>query len=145
MDRNELRFRILFEYYQELHSEWSEQRDDDAYTKIKNMDLQKYEKNAAKIWLIDSGYVHGSLTPYSGSPIPIPIISRINDRGINWIESIMNTAFTEIKDKFKDITKLDKTDRIKKFANECVNNPITNEMCRITFEAIRSYLSTQQI
>ena len=43
---------------------------------------------------------------------------------------------TKIKDKFKGIEQLSKTEKIQKFAEECLNSPITNEICQITYAAI---------
>jgi len=135
MDRTELRFRILFEYYDELHSPQRE-RENMADKRIQRLDISEHEKTAAQVWLIDSGYVNGENSGYSGSNIPIPFISRINSSGINFVESVMDTAFTTIKGKFEDMDKLSKLEKIKKFSKECLNNPTTQEMCKITYQAI---------
>ncbi len=135
MDRPELRFRILFEYYQEFHHAQinSEKSADD---RVQDMDIEKNEKNAAKIWLIDSKLLEGSNMGHMGSPIPIPFIGRINSTGINYVEYVMDKAFTKIKSEFKDLEELSKTERIKVFAKHCINNPITDKMCTVTCEAI---------
>ena len=135
MDRPELRFRILFEYYDELHSPPRE-RENMADQRVRRMDIPDYEKNAAQVWLIDSGDVDGENTGHLGSNQPMPFINRINAYGINFVESVMNTAFTNIKGKFENIDKLSKLDRIKQFSKECLNNPTTQEMCKITYQAI---------
>ena len=51
MDRNELRFRILFYYYQELHSK--DRTKYDVRTKIQKIAVPDHEKNVAQIWLTD--------------------------------------------------------------------------------------------
>jgi len=133
MDRPELRFRILFEYYDELHSPYSDDRV--ANERVRKMDAPDYEKNAAQVWLIDSGYVRGK-NEIVGASSPMPFVNGINANGINFVESIMDTAFTKIKGKFEDVDKLSKTERIIKFSKECLNNPATQEMCKITYQAI---------
>jgi len=142
MDRPELRFRILFEYYDELHSPPRE-RDDSADQRIRIMDIPDHEKIPAQVWLIDSGYVDGENSGSLGSNVPMPFINRINAYGINFVESVMDTAFTEIKGKFEDVDKLSKTEKIVKFSKECLNNPITKEMCKITYQAIVSSMTGQ--
>ena len=140
MDRVELRFRILFEYYNEMHSA-SKEIALQADNNIHEMDIPDFEKNAAQIWLIDSGYVEGSFQGDFGTPIPSALISRINNIGIDYVESVIDIAFTEIKDKFKDIEQLSKTEKIQKFAEECLNYPIANEICQITYAAIVEYIT----
>ena len=140
MDRSELRFRILFEYYNELHSPAKEMKLQ-ADQVVRKMEVADYEKNAAQVWLIDSGYVEGSLHGSSESPVPHPLISRINSYGINFVESVMDTAFTKIKDEFEDINELSKIERIQKFAKECLDYPLANRMCEITYAAIVEFIN----
>ena len=140
MDRAELRFRILFEYYNELHSEPLEGRSR-ADTNIQKLTFLNFEVNAAKVWLIDSGYLDGNVTSALGYTGPYPIISRINSNGINFVEMVMDKAFTQIKDEFKDIKALSKTDRIIKFSKECLNNPTVQGMCQATYSAIVELMS----
>jgi len=135
MDRPELRFRILFEYYDEFHSP-AREREDMADRRVQKLDIADHEKNAAQAWLIDSGYVNGENHGIHGSNQPLPMINRINSYGINFVESIMDTAFTKIQGKFENIDKLSKLDKIKQFSKECLNNPATQEMCKITYQAI---------
>ena len=139
MDRTELRFRILFEYYVELHSEPKEMQNQ-ANNNISKINVPEFEKNAAQLWLMDSGYVVGSHMSQFGTGVPHTIISRINNLGIDYVESVMNIAFTEIKDKFDGIEKLSKTERIQRFAKECLNYPISNEICKITYDAIVKFM-----
>lgn len=141
MDRQELRFRILFEYYEEIHHD-NPDRGNDAYARIRNMDISDNEKNAAQVWLVDSGYVEGENSDSSGSRIPHPFISRINSYGINFVESVMDAAFTQIKDKFEDVTNLSKTERIQRFAKDCLNHPASATICKVTYEAIVNYMSS---
>ena len=141
MDRVELRFRILFEYYNELHSE-SQETGSLADTNIRKMTVPDFEINAAKIWLIDSDYIDGRVTTVLGHSGPYPIISRINSNGINFVETVMDRAFAQIKDKFEDIKTLSKTDRIIKFTKECLNNPTVQGMCRATYSAVVKHMTT---
>ena len=133
MDRPEIRFRILFEYYEELHSPPRES-EDMADMRVRNMELPKHEKSAAQVWLIDSGLVDGENSGHVGSPIPIPFISRINAHGIDYVESVMDTAFTQVK--FEDVGKLSKTEKISKFSKDCLKHPVTQEICKVTLAAI---------
>jgi len=106
MNRPELRFRILFEYYDELHSP-ERKRGDFAQNRVRNMDDPDHEKNAALVWLVDSGFVEGKNSGSLGSPTPHPFVSRINSHGINYVESVMDTAFTQTK--FENVSDLSKT------------------------------------
>lgn len=140
MDRNELRFKILFLYYEELHSD-DDSRDNRPREKIKDFDVQGYEIRAAETWLIDSGYVNGSVEAYLGSTNVRPIVSRINNYGIDYVESIMNQALTEISESIPELIAMNKIEKINKFAKECVNNPVTHKMCDITLQFIIEYMS----
>ena len=131
MDRRELRFRILFEYYERCHS--PDNYDPEA--KINKIDVPVYEKEAAKTWLIDSNFVEGKINSY-GIGETLPVIIRINNHGINFVESVMGTALTKVEKKHKSIDTLSKTEKIKKFSAECLNNPTTGTLCKATFDAI---------
>ena len=131
MDRRELRFRILFEYYSSLHSSSKY----DANAKIKAIDAEDGEKQAAKIWLIDEGIVNGEMVAHIGMRHR-PSITRINSRGINFVEAVMDSAFTEIGGKDDSFDSLDKPDKIKRFVAECLNGPTTGSLCKATFDAI---------
>ena len=85
MDRKELRFRILFEYYSDLHS-----GDRGAGDKVGAIDVDGNEKRAAEIWLIDEEYVEGRTQIHVSGRI-WPAINRINSRGINFAESVIST------------------------------------------------------
>ena len=138
MDRPELRFRILFEYYQELHSEESTKYS--ASNRIRDLDVSEAEKRAAEMWLIESNYVEGRIGGNLGSTIPTTYIIRINNHGIDFVECVMDVAFTEIANDIEiPETKLD---RIKKFAAECLNNPATSEMCKATYKAIVKHMNS---
>lgn len=140
MNRNELRFRILFEYYEDFHTGGN--RDLDA--KIGAIDADENEKRAAKVWLVDSNHVEGSTTGSLGTRRVTPLIVRINNHGVNYVESVMDSAFTEIEGKDKDLDSLSKTDKIKRFAAECLGKPAASSICQATFDAIMSYMSTIQ-
>ena len=133
MDRKELRFRILFEYYSDLHSD-----DHEAPSKVKAIEVDDAEKRAAEIWLIDEGYVEGQ-TLNHGREV-LPSIDRINSRGINFVESVMDGAFTEIRGRDESFDSLSKTDKIKRFAAECLGSPASGLLCRATYDAITALM-----
>ena len=135
MDRKELRFRILFEYYSDFHS-----GSRGAGDKVGAIDADGNEKRAAEIWLIDEGYIRGQSRPDSFGTFH-PIIDRINSLGINFVESVMDGAFTEIRGKDESFDTLSKTDKIKRFAAECLGNPATGQLCRATYEAIVDFMA----
>ena len=134
MDRRELRFRVLFEYYNHLHSD----ADYDPYVKISAIDADNNEKRAAGIWLIDEELVEGQVIDHGR--ISDPSIGRINSKGINYVESVMYDAFTEIRGKDEGFDMLTKPDKIKRFVAECLNNPATGSLCNATFDAIASLM-----
>lgn len=134
MDRKELRFRILFEYYNDFHS-----GDRKASSKVKAIEADGAEKRAAGIWLIEEGYVKGRIHTQLG--VDLPSIGRINSRGINFVESVMDGAFTEIRGKDESFDSLSKTDKIKRFAAECLGSPATGLLCRATYEAIAAFMA----
>ena len=135
MDRKELRFRILFEYYNSLHL-----GNNRAYAKVQAIDVDGAEKRAAEIWLIDEGYVEGQIYGH-GRGVVLPSVGRINSHGINFVESVMDGAFTEIRGKDESFDLLSKTDKIKRFAAECLGNPATGLLCRATYEAIAGFMA----
>ena len=130
MDRRELRFRILFEYYNLFHSD----EDYDPHAEIRTISADDVEKRAAEIWLIDEGFVKGQIMVHGRTNTPG--IWRINSTGIDFVESVMGSAFTEIRGKDDGFDSLSKTDKIKKFAAECLNNPATGSLCKATLDAI---------
>ena len=134
MDRKELRFRILFEYYNHLHSDASYNPE----AKITAIDAADGEKRAAKIWLIDKRLVEGLVTAHGTRSDPG--IGRINGEGIDFVESVMDGAFTEIKNKDEGFDSLAKIDKIKRFAVDCLGSPAAGSLCRATYDAIVSLM-----
>ena len=135
VDRKELRFRILFEYYSDFHSGGR-----GAGDRIGTIDADINEKRAAMTWLLDEGHVRGQSRADSFGTFH-PIIDRINGRGINFVESVMDGAFTEIRGKDESFDSLSKMDKIKRFAAECLGNPTTGQLCRATYEAIADFMA----
>ena len=133
MDRKELRFRILFEYYNDFHS-----GDRKAPSKIKEIEADNVEKRAARIWLIEEGYVKGEI--YAQLGVDLPSVGRINSRGIRFVESVMDNAFTEIRGRDESFDSLSKVDKIKRFAAECLGGPATRQLCKATYEAIAALM-----
>ena len=138
MNRSELRFRVLLEYYKDMHAEHIEKN---ATMRVQKMDPPRSEINAAKLWLIESDYVIGSPIPYAGSSIPMGSITRINNHGVDYVESVMDEVFTQLPEKFSNIKKLSKTEQINQFTEKCLDHPIGKEICRIAFDAIIKYVS----
>lgn len=135
MDRRELRFRILFEYYNSLHSGSKY----NTNAKIKAIGAEDGEKQASKIWLIDEGLVNGRIVSHIGTG-ERPSITRINSRGINFVEAVMDSAFMEIGGKDEGFGSLAKPDKIKRFVAECLDGPATGSLCKATFDAIVSIM-----
>lgn len=133
MDRKELRFRILFEYYNDFHSGYRK-----APSKIKEIEVGSIEKHAAGIWLIEEGYVKGQILTQLG--VDLPSIGRINSRGISFVESVMDGAFTEIRGRDENFDSLSKVDKIKRFAAECLGGQTTGQLCKATYEAIATLM-----
>ena len=134
MDRKELRFRILFEYYNDLHSPSG-----NVYEKVIAIGADENETRAAQIWLIDEGHVNGTFIPNGGRQWPS--IGRINSTGINFVERVMYSAFTQISGKDDAFDSLSKSDKIKRFASDCLGNPATGLVCEATYEAIKSLMT----
>ena len=134
MDRKELRFRILFEYYNDLHSGGR-----GAGDRIGAIDADINEKRPAMIWLLDEGHVEGQSRADAFGTF-FPIIDRINGSGVTLVESVMCGAFTEIRGKDESFDSLSKTDKIKRFAAECLGNPAAGQLCRATYDAITALM-----
>ena len=136
MDRTELRFRILFEYYKDLHEGKTDA--DNAEIRIRKYSISEQEIFAAEIWLVDSMFVKGDTQyDYHG----LVNIFRISNIGINFVESVMEKSLTHIEDKFEDLKQLSKLEKIQKFSKECLNHPVTSEMCKMTYEAIVNFMN----
>ena len=135
MDRSELRFRILFEYYNRLYSG----ADYDPHAKIMEINADYNEKQAAKVWLIDALLVEGEVRIAAMGDYH-PIIGRINSRGCDIVESVMDSTFTEIKSKDGGFDSLSKTDKIKRFAADCLGSPAAGPLCEATYEAITALM-----
>lgn len=136
MDRKELRFRILFEHYNRNHSDANY----NLRAKIRTIDANDNEKRAAGIWLIEEGLVEGQVIVQVG--IRFPSIGCINSKGVNFVESVMDDAFTEIRGKDEGFDSLSKIDKIKRFATECLGSHAAGPICQATYEAIVQYMST---
>ena len=134
MDRKELRFRILFEYYNDLHSPGG-----NVGEKVRAIGADENEERAAKIWLIDERHVEGAVRHYSTGPSPF--IGRINSTGITFVERVMDGAFTPISGEDEAFDSLSKSDKIKRFASDCLGSPATGLVCEATYEAIKSLMA----
>lgn len=134
MDRSELRFRILFECYDAFHSPPKENDTDIISQRIYKIDIPDHELNAAMTWLIDYRLVEGNVIQAANRVMPI--IARINSRGMDYVEYVMDKAFTEIKGESEDFDKLSKTDKIATFAKDCLKSTTTGSICQVTLEAI---------
>lgn len=133
MDRIELRFCILFEYYKRFHDPGY-----DANSKVREIDADSNEKRAAKVWLVDEGYVKGHVQSQVGCTMAS--IGRINSDGVNFVESVMDGAFTEIRGQDGGFDSLSKAGKIKRFAAECLGGPAAGPMCRAAYEAIAAFM-----
>lgn len=52
----------------------------------------------------------------------------------------MGNAFTEIRGKDDGFDSLSKTDKIKRFAADCLSSPATGSLCKATYEAIAAFM-----
>ena len=52
----------------------------------------------------------------------------------------MDAAFTNIPEKFSNITKLSKIERMKQFAEQCLGHPVNKEICLVTYKAIVQHM-----
>ena len=136
MDRPELRFRILFEYYNNFHSK--EPNDNSLESRIEKLS-EPHEIRAAQMWLIQSGLVEGSISNSLGQRIGSAYIRTINNHGIDYVEQVMDKAFTKIGE--PDDQNISKTDKIKKFGEKCLNNSATGGICKITLQAITDIMT----
>lgn len=59
---------------------------------------------------------------------------------IDFVESVMDGAFAKIGGQDDGFDSLSKTDKIKKFASDCLGNPTTGAICQVTYEAIMLYM-----
>ena len=134
MDRKELRFRILFEYYNDLYSPGG-----NVGEKVRAIGADENEERAAKIWLIDEGHVEGEIQHYGTGPLPF--ISRIKSTGTTFVERVMDGAFTQISGEDEAFDSLSKPDKIKRFAIDCLGSPATGLVCEATYEAIKSLMA----
>ena len=137
MDRHELRFRILVEYYNEFHNGYN--NEDSAQKRTNAMAVPKNEINAAKNWLIDSNFVNGATVGNFGSPIPISNIVRINNYGVDYVESVMDTVFEEKN--IPGMEDLSKSEKFVKFTKECLGSS-GGEICRMAYDAIIKCMSS---
>lgn len=111
----------------------------DVTGKIGAINADGREKYVAKVWLIDEGHVEG-INRADTSGTVHPIIDRINSRGINFVESVMDRALTETKGQGGGLDTLSKAGKIKRFAAECFGNPATGPLCRAAYEAMAAFM-----
>jgi len=140
MDRTELRLRILSIYYEDFHGDENVLEDPEKL--IEKLPVSKTELNAAKVWLVDSGFVNGENTGSLGSRTPIAFVSRINSVGINIVESIMDETFLQVELKLENFEKLSKSEKIRIFIEKCLRNPITEEICKIALRTASEQLKS---
>ncbi len=129
MDRTELRLRILSIYYEDFHGDENILPDPEKI--VSELPVSRNEIIAAEVWLIDSAYLNGENSGNIGSRTPMPFVNRINNVGINVIESIMDKTFLQVEPKIENFTKLSKPEKIRIFVEKCLRNPLTEEICKI--------------
>ncbi len=125
-------------YYEDFHGDENTRPDPEKI--VNELPVSKTEINAAEVWLIDSGYLNGENSGHLGSRTPIPFIARINNFGINIIESIMDETFLQVEPKFENFTTLSKPEKIKIFVEKCLRNPVTEEICKVALATAANLL-----
>ena len=135
MDRRELRFRILFEYYR-LHHERKDYNPSEL--EYKNLGLNETEILSAENYLIETGHLRGKNEEFGGLRYPIPSIVDIAVKGIDLVEKIMDEVLEEV-DIVEDSSSVGTTQKITLFASKCLKNPITEQICIKAFEIIVSF------
>lgn len=137
MNRNELRFRILFECYKHRHTGAS----CDLNIMVATINADDDEKQAAKIWLINKRFVDGQTDP-STNGIVHPRVKRINKKGNDVVKSVMDIVSPEMKRKDDCFDSLSKHDKIERFAAECLNNPAAGALCEDVLKYVISQMGS---
>lgn len=137
MENNEIRLRILCEFYNALFQEENQHPNDVS----KKLGVSTEEENAGYLWLIDKNLLEGNVE-YAGSSI-LAIPNRITAGGMDRVEAIMDKTFIEIKEKTKEFDKGTKKEKITKFMKKCLSNDATIPACKIALEIASSILGSQ--
>ena len=137
MENNEIRLRILCEFYNALFQEENQHPSNIS----KKLGVSTEEENAGYLWLIDKNLLVGDIE-YAGSSI-LAIPSRITAGGMDRVEAIMDKTFIEIKEKTKEFDKGTKKEKITKFMKKCLSNDATIPACKIALEIASSILGSQ--
>ena len=137
MDRRELRFRILFEYYDRHHKRVDYNIPDLDYQKLK---LPENEILSAEWYLVEAGYLRGSNIGDFGSRFQTPSIVDISISGINFVEQVMDKVLDEVD--MPDGTPEDTPEKITLFASQCLKSPVVETMCLKAFEVIVKFFET---
>ena len=130
MDRRELRFRILFEYYDKHHQRVDYNNSDLDYKKL---GLPESEILTAECYLVDSGYLSGKNMGNVGTRLKVALINDISVSGINFVERILDDVLNEID--LQDDPPEDTVEKITLFASKCLKPP-AEAMCLKAFEVI---------
>lgn len=128
MENNEIRLRILCEFYNALFQKENQHPSDIS----KKLGVSTEEENAGYLWLIDKNLLEGDIE-YAGSCI-LAIPSRITAGGMDRVETIMDKTFIEIKEKTKEFDKGTKKEKITKFMKKCLSNDATIPACKTALE-----------
>ena len=128
MENNEIRLRILCEFYNALFQKENQHPSDIS----KKLGVSTEEENAGYLWLIDKNLLEGDIE-YAGSSI-LAIPSRITASGMDRVEAIMDKTFIEIKEKTKEFDKGTKKEKITKFMKKCLSNDTTIPACKTALE-----------
>lgn len=137
VDRRELRFRILFEYYDKHH-----QRIDynDSDLDYKKLGLPETEILTAECYLIDSGYLSGRNLGQVGTRLKVASINDISVSGIDFVERIMDAVLAKVE--LSDKPPEDTVEKITLFASKCLKSPLVETMCIRAFKVIVNFFQT---
>lgn len=137
VDRRELRFRILFEYYDKHHKRVDYGISDLDYRKL---ELPENEIQSAEWYLVEAGYLRGSNLGDLGSRFQTSSIVDISISGINFVEQVMDKVLAEVD--MPDGTPEDTLEKITLFASICLKSPVVGTMCTKAFEVIVKFFET---
>jgi len=136
MENNEIRLRILCEFYNALF-----QKEDQHPSGIsKKLGISTEEENAGHLWLIDKNLLDG-VVEYAGSYV-LASPHRITAYGMDRVEAIMDKTFIEIKEKTEEFDKGTKKEKITKFMKKCLSNDATIPACKTALEIASSILGS---
>lgn len=130
MDNNEIRLRILCEFYDVLFKK-DDQHPERLHKKLK---ISMEEENAAYVWLIDKNLLEG-IIEYPGSYV-LASPNRITAHGMDIVENIVDDTFKKLKENKIEVIELEsKKDKFFKFMKKCLTETVPDMACKYAIES----------